>query len=83
MYRSTYIIRYTVYHKNGTPIKEDGVMNCHNRTSEMEAKVKLEEYLIKKYPAFGRLVVHSCVEDIFGTSKRNTVNDDVFYKDDH
>lgn len=82
MYKSTYIITYTLYHKNGQTIKENGVMNCHNRISEMEAKVKLEEYFIKKYPAFGRLVVHSCIEDIFGVSARmKSENDDTFYKD--
>jgi hypothetical protein len=68
---ATYIIKYHVYNKNGFLLKENGVINCHNRMSEMDAKIKLEMYLIKKYSNFGRLIVISCIEDEFGWIFKN------------
>jgi len=42
-------------------VKEIKVKRC---LSEMEAKVKLNKYLIKQNKNFKSLVVNSCVEDI-------------------
>lgn len=80
MHLSTYIIKYTVYDTNGKILKSDGEINCKNRASDIEAKVKLEEYLIKKYPTFGRLVVLSCNEDIFGISSLGDYAKDESFK---
>jgi hypothetical protein len=46
-------------------------MKVKNCMSELHAKIKLEEYLKKKYDNFQRLVVYSATEDfvsLFGNS---------------
>ena len=58
----TYLIDYIVY-GNGNIVIKQGVMRAKNRYSELDAKIKLEVFLKKKYPAFNRLVIASCVED--------------------
>jgi hypothetical protein len=78
---STYIIRYNVYDINDKLIKSEGEINCKNRASEIEAKVKLEEYLKKKYPTFGRLVIISCSEDIFGIGSMGDFTNDSSFMD--
>ena len=72
----TFRIKYTVHFTDGSfNVKEIKVKRC---LSEMEAKVKLNKYLIKQNKNFKSLVVNSCVEDIlskfedmFGTGTSN------------
>lgn len=66
----TFIINYIAYDLQGNTIKH-GVIKAKNKNNEFEAKVKLEQYLEKKYPNFGRLVINECFpenpfSDIFG-----------------
>lgn len=63
MKKSTYVVWYHVFDKKGFLIKGNGLINCYNRLSEMDAKIKLETYLKKKYPNFGKLIVVSCDKD--------------------
>jgi hypothetical protein len=57
-----YIIEYTAKAKNGAVLKS-GKMRAKNRLSEFEAQVKFEDWLKKKYPDFGQLIVHKCYVD--------------------
>ena len=60
----TYFIKYTVYFTDGSfNVKKIKVKRC---LSEMEAKVKLERYLLKHNQSFKSMVVNRCVEDVFG-----------------
>lgn len=59
-----YIIEYTVRSKKGVVLKS-GKMKVKNKGSGMEAQVKLEEFLKKRYSDFGRLIVYKCTEDTF------------------
>lgn len=70
MGKKIYIIKYTVKSKNGSVLKH-GKIKAKNRLSELDAQVKLEEWLKKKYSNFGGLIVHEChaenpIEGIFG-----------------
>jgi len=59
-----YIIEYKVELITGTAT---GKIRVKNQLSELNAKVNLERYLIKKHINFKRLYVKSCREDnIFG-----------------
>ena len=61
----TFTIDYRVFTANrGTyhPPKMK-VKNCH---TELEAKIKLENYLKPKYTGFKRTEIISCVEDFMG-----------------
>lgn len=64
-----YLIKYEIVLDTGSKItdKEIKVNNCR---SGVEAQVKLEDYLKRKYINFKQLIVHSCkitidVNDIF------------------
>ena len=59
----TYKIDYEIYFKNGTH-EHKKPMKIHNCIGELHAKVRLEEFLKKKYPKFEKLVVFSCKDDI-------------------
>ena len=61
----TYTIEYRVFTKDRGvyhPPKMK-VKNCH---TELEAKIKLENYLKPKHVGYERLEVISCVEDFMG-----------------
>jgi hypothetical protein len=71
-----YLIEYTVKSKEGVVLKS-GKMKVKNKMSELQAKVNLEDFLKKKYPKFGQLIIHKCsvdspfdniFGDIFGSS---------------
>lgn len=66
MANKTYVIDYCVYDKDGNFIKKDGQMKVKNKSCELEAKIKLEEFLKKKYFNFHRLVITKCTEDTLG-----------------
>jgi hypothetical protein len=57
-----YIIEYTAKAKNGAVLKS-GKMRAISRLSAFEAQVKFEDFLKKKYPNFGQLIVHKCYVD--------------------
>lgn len=57
-----YIIEYTAKDKNGAILKS-GKIRAKNRMSKVEAQVKFEDWLKKKYPDFGQLIVHKCYDD--------------------
>ena len=59
--KKTYEIEYIVYLTSG---KEDHIMKVKNNESELQAKIRLEVYLKKKYPNFLRLEIKSCTEDV-------------------
>lgn len=75
----TYIIEYTCLDKEGR-VLASGKMKAKNKMSEFDAKASFENYLIKKHPSFGRLIVVKCekmfdfsdMADMF--SKNNTEN---------
>jgi hypothetical protein len=62
--KETYVIEYDVYfldgHSEGHKTK---VKNC---LSDLQAKIRLEGHLRKKYPDFKSLVVSKCNKDVFG-----------------
>jgi hypothetical protein len=62
-------INYQIVYIGGT-LSIEKQMKVSNCMSELHAKVKLEDYLKRKYNNFARLIVHSCIEDkldkIFG-----------------
>lgn len=61
----TYIIEYGIYFRNGhIEYAKIKVKKCH---SDMQAKVKLEKYLRRKYENFDRLVIYKCDEDLFSS----------------
>lgn len=62
MQQKNYIIKYTAQAKNGVVLKS-GTMRVKRKFSSIEAQVKFEEFLKKKYHNFGKLIVHSCTED--------------------
>lgn len=59
-----FIIDYGVYFTNG--YYESHTMKVKNCMSEIHAKIKLEDYLKRKYPNFQQLVVYKCVNDFLG-----------------
>lgn len=62
MQQKNYIIKYTAQAKNGA-VLGSGTMKAKRKSSSIEAQVKFEEFLKKKYPDFGKLIVHSCTEE--------------------
>ena len=73
MIRKNYIIKYTVISNNNIVLK-NGKIRAKNRLSELDAKIKLEAYLNKKYRNFGRLIVHDCYID----NRINSIFGDIF-----
>ena len=67
MTQRNYIIEYTVKDKRGVVLKS-GKMKAKNKDSSLEAQVKFEEFLKRRYDTFGQLIVHNCSEepDVFG-----------------
>ena len=63
MKNKDFLIDYTVYAKNGTILKENGTMKVKNKSDRLEAQIKFEEFLKKKYSDFGKLIVHKCTEE--------------------
>lgn len=57
-----YIINYTARDRKGNVLKA-GKMRVKNKANKFMAQVKFEEYLKRKHPNFGQLVVHDCRED--------------------
>ena len=62
MKQKNYLIEYTAQTKSGKILKS-GIMRVKNKYSSIDAQVKFEEYLINKYADFGKLIVHSCMEE--------------------
>jgi len=65
-----YTIKYEIYLNDNKSIldKEINIDHCSN---SLEAQIRLEKYLIKKYDNFKRLVVINCklfnpINDMFG-----------------
>ena len=75
IYRN-YIIEYTAKAKNGAVLKS-GKMRAKNRLSSLETQVKFEDWLKKKYPDFGQLIVHKCYID----NPLSSIFGDIFGKD--
>lgn len=64
----TYLIEYRALDAQNIVIKE-GKIKVKNKMSQMQAKIDLEKYLIKKLPNFNKLIVLKCDEDfasVFG-----------------
>jgi len=59
----TYLVKYRVLLEDADPIedKETKVKKCF---SGVQAQIKLEGYLKKKYKNFKKLIVSECKEDI-------------------
>lgn len=64
MRKQDYIIHYTVKATDGSVIKS-GKMRAKNKYSGVEAQGSFEKFLIKKYPNFGQLIVHSCEVELY------------------
>jgi len=62
MKQNNYIIEYTAKAKNGEILKS-GKVKAKNKNSSIDAQVKFEAFLRKKYPDFGQLIVHKCTEE--------------------
>jgi len=60
----TFLIDYGVYFTNGT--YESHTMKIKNCMSEIHSKVKLEDFLKKKYSNFKSVVIYKCTNDILG-----------------
>jgi hypothetical protein len=71
----TYSVKYEIYLTNGSVIK-DKEMNVKKCTNGVDAQVKLEKYLKKKYDNFKQLIVQSCKEDTM--SAFNDMFGDIF-----
>ena len=56
----TYRVEYIVYFKSGPEKKAMNVKNC---MCELHAKIKLGEYLKRKYPDMIKLEITKCEED--------------------
>jgi hypothetical protein len=59
----TYVIEYAVYYSDTYESHTIKVKNC---TSELQAKIKLGDYVKKKYPSFKDLVIYKCNKDFMG-----------------
>lgn len=73
--KKNFIIEYTVKSLDGLVIKV-GTMRAKNRMSSLDAQIKFEQWLKKKYVNFGRLIVHSCEEE----SQMSQIFGDIFGK---
>ena len=62
MQKKKYVLKYEIFLEGAEPIKdkEIKISNCFN---EFNAKVRLGDYLKKKYKNFKNLVVTECKED--------------------
>jgi hypothetical protein len=63
-----WIVRYTQYSVAGTVIA-DGQIRVKNRPNRFVAQCSLEDYLKRKHPDAGKLIIHECATDsvsIFG-----------------
>ena len=58
----TYLVKYRVILEGANPI-EDKEIKVKNSLSGVEAQIKLEGYLKKKYENFKQLIVSECKED--------------------
>ncbi len=58
----TYVVKYRILLEDSNPVedKETKVKNCF---SGVQAQIKLEGYLKKKYSSFKQLIVSECKED--------------------
>jgi len=74
--RKSYLIEYTAKSKDGAIIVS-GTMRVKNCTNEFEAQAKFENWLKKKYPNFGQLIVHKCSVD----NPLNAMFGDIFGED--
>lgn len=65
MQYKTFLVKYEIQFKDGSGLlgKEMKIKNC---LSGVQAQVRLEEYLKKKYPNFKALIVNKCTEDFMG-----------------
>jgi len=67
MTKKNYILRYTAIDINRYPVKR-GNMRVRNSINELDAKVRLEAYLKKKYPGVDKLIVYACKKENYFTS---------------
>lgn len=58
-----YIIEYSIIDNNGLTVRSHKKMRAKNRVNEFDAKVRLEQFFIKKYSNFGQLIIHDCKID--------------------
>ena len=56
----TYLLKYTVNFEHGF---KDGEMRVKNCMSVLHAKIKLGDFLKRKYPKQTGIEIHSCNED--------------------
>lgn len=64
MINKIYLIEYSVYFTDEK--FESHTMRVKKCLSEMHAKIKLENYLKKKYNNFQKLIVNKCTDDSSG-----------------
>lgn len=57
-----YRINYGIYFKNGH--YQSGEMIVKNCITELHAKVRLNDFLKRKYPLFDHMVIYKCDEDM-------------------
>lgn len=57
-----YLIEYSIYNKEHKI--NQGSIRARNKQNELDAKIKLEQYLIRKNPDMTRMIVHSCIPDM-------------------
>lgn len=60
----TFLIDYQLL--NSDRIVKSGTIKVKNKQNELEAKIKLEEYL-KKNNSFDRMIITKCEEDFLST----------------
>ena len=60
--KTNYLIVYTALDKSGQVIRK-GTMRAKNKLSGLDAQIKLEMYLSKKYSNFAKMIVHDCMEE--------------------
>ena len=58
-----YIIKYTVIACDGKILQDNQKMRAKNKLSKLDAQIKFEAFLKKKYTNFGSLIVHDCSEE--------------------
>jgi hypothetical protein len=71
-----FIIEYTIKNKSGAILK-NGKMKVKNKMTSLDAQIKFEVFLKKKYNNFGQLIVHECYEE----NSFNNIFGDILGKD--
>ncbi len=63
--KKTFFIDYRLMDNEGFILKE-GKFKVKNKISKFDAQCSFEDYLKKKHPNFGKLIINSCFEDFLG-----------------